>query len=285
VPDLAVVILHFRNWPDVRATVDAVLAEGVPRSDVLVIDNASNDGSDMHLRDAFPDLDVRVLPSNGGYAAGMNAALRIVGDRDVLLLTHETVLCPGSIAALTSELIRDPGAGIVGPLLAYRNDPDVVFSAGGEFDAHLTTNHRAAGRAVDACRGDSPVAVDWLDGACLLVRRECRADVGEFDEGFFLYFEETDYCCRARARGWTLKCVPAALALQQPGEAPRALWVRNQLRFLRRHAGFTSFARQVAIDVVDLVRGPQRAATAHGLLGAALGTDPRKLASSPGRIR
>jgi GT2 family glycosyltransferase len=280
-PDLAVVILHHRNWPDVRATVDAVLAEGVPHGDVLIVDNASFDGSVSRIRDAYPDIRVQELLSNAGYAGGMNAGLRTVPDRDVLLLTHETILSSGSLVALTSELERNPRAGIVGPLLAYRDDPHRVFSAGGEFDRHMTTNHRRAGSEVERCRTEPTVAVEWLDGACLLVRRECRADVGELDEGYFLYFEETDYCCRARALGWTLSCVPAAVALQQPGGAPRALWVRNRLRFLRRHAGSKQFARRIAIDGVELVTGPLRAATARGLLGYAFSVDPRELASSP----
>src|SRR5438045_1858123 len=101
-----VVILHYRHWPGVSATIEAVLAEGVQPEHIRIIDNASRDGSVESLRDAFPHLAPSIieLAYNNGYAAGMNAGIRALGDRDVLLLTHETVVGRGTIATLRRRL-------------------------------------------------------------------------------------------------------------------------------------------------------------------------------------
>src|SRR5438552_12985576 len=82
---------------------------------------------------------------------------------------------------------------------------------------------------------DEPLEVQWLDGACLLVRRTVFDGVGLFDDGFFLYYEETDFAARASRAGWRIECVPRAVVSQRPGRLPRALWVRNRLRFLWRN--------------------------------------------------
>lgn len=277
--ELGAVILHYRHWPGIVSTIEATLAEGVAPAMLRIVDNASCDGSFDAVRAHFPHLAecFVALPDNDGYAAGMNAGIVALPECDVLLLTHETVLQPGSLQALRTRLDADPTIGMVGPLLTYRDAPDTVYAEGGTFNRRMGIGHLHDGDAITEHLDDEPVTVDWIDGACMLIRAAARQDVGLLDEGYFLYYEETDYAARLRRRRWRIECVPSARASQQPGVLPRALWVRNRLRFLRRNADLRWFLRQVTVDVRSCILGPDRALSARGLAGYALGWSPKRL--------
>ena len=212
------------------------------------MDNGSQDGSLEQIHAHYPTCEVLVLAENRGYAAGMNAAIRATTD-DLLLLTPECAITPGLIDRLTHEL-ADPAVGIVGPALAYASRPDPLFSLGGAFDParRMQTHHRLEGRLVVDHQRDPSFDVEWVDGACLLVRRVVLEQLGSFDEGYFLYFEETELCCRARRCGWRVQCVPQALTFQTP-PTPVALSTRNRLRFLRRNASIYLWGHQLYVDI------------------------------------
>lgn len=276
--ELGAVILHYRHWPGVRDTIDALLDQGIDPRNVCIVDNASSDGSVQQIRSAYPQCPGIVeLPENLGYATGMNAGIRSLRERDILLLTHETVLGAGSLGVLRDHLSTHPETGVVGPLLAFRDNTAIVFSEGGRFNSRMAISHRSAGEALVDHEHDEPREVDWLDGSCLLIRHEVVDTVGFLDERYFLYYEETDYQVRVRKHGWRIECVPAARAMQQPGRRPTALWVRNRLRFLRRNAPLPVFFRQALVDLQTVVRGPERRLTAYGLCGYFLRVDPRSL--------
>jgi GT2 family glycosyltransferase len=251
-----VVVLHYRNWPAVAECVESVLAEGVAPEAVRIVDNASGDGSVDEIRRAFPSVVVLELPENGGYAAGMNAGIAQFPDVEhVLLVTNDCVLVEGALHALLRAIEVDGRIGIVGPLLALRSDPTRVFSAGGTlYGPRLATGHTGAGEPVEQWFGAPPHDAAYVDGACLLARTRALRALGGFDEGYFMYFEEADLARRAVRAGWRVVCTRDALALQEPGPRPEALWTRNRLRFLRRNAGRFVAARECAVDVAGIVR-------------------------------
>jgi GT2 family glycosyltransferase len=282
--DLGVVILHHDQWPGVRATIESVIANGVDPESIVVVDNASPSDALAAVRRADPRVEVLALPRNDGYAAGMNAGLRRWSDRDVLLLTHDCVLEPGALAQLRAAL-ADPAVGMAGPLLCLRSDPDVVWSAGGRYDGRRIT-HRAFRTPRSALPEATSGAVDWLDGACLLLRRDAIDAVGAFDEHYFLYFEETDLAFRLRRAGYRVVCARRAVAEQEPSPRPEALFVRNQLRFLQRQVSTRAALRQAAHELrrvarLRLSRDPEwrrrGAVLSRGVVGWLRGTDPRAL--------
>jgi GT2 family glycosyltransferase len=290
--ELGAVILHWRHWPEVRNTIDALLAEGIDPVDVRIVDNASRDGSVERIRSAYPELrGVLEMTDNRGYAAGMNAGVRDLGTKDVLLLTHETIVRPGSVRTLRARLDADRGVEIVGPMITLKGDPGTVFSEGGRFNRRMAISHHSSGEPVAAHELDDPQSVDWLDGSCLLIRREVFESIGFLDEGYFLYYEETDFMARGRLAGWRIECVPAARAMQQPGPKPTALWTRNRLRFLHRNATLRMLLRQILVDLRTVALGPERALTAYGVAGYLFHADPAWLyrvstrASAGGRPR
>jgi GT2 family glycosyltransferase len=259
---IGVVVLHYRFWPGVIETLDALAQQDHPIERIVVVDNCSADGSAAQLRDR-PGIDLVEATVNDGYAAGMNLGIRTLAPEHVdavLLLTHEAVLSLEGLSALANELDADPELGAVGPLLTWRNNPDRVYSAGVSIDPRSwSTHHVGATDPVRTWRERGPQPVDSLDGAAVLIRREAIESTGQFNENYFMYFEEADYFVRMRRRGWAVACVPAALAVQQPGVPPHALWVRNSLRFRADNAPRRVLAREVLRTLYLAV-----AAAAHG---------------------
>jgi len=257
------VVLHHRHWPGVRGTLDALLAQTRRPDSVLVVDNQSDDGSVARIHDAFRDVEIIEAGENRGYAAGMNLGIRFHlarGADAVLLLTHECRLARDALEALMKRMAAAPGLGAVGPLLADLSEPDRVFSAGGRIDARTwTTAHVREPPSLSDWAGKPPQPAEWLDGAALLIRTDVVEDVGMLDEGYFLYFEETEYLLRVRAAGWEVECLPGAIAWQASGGKPPYLWTRNRLRFLWRMAPKRKLIREVLVLTRSLVRSSMRA--------------------------
>ena len=247
---LGAVLVLYRSWPGARKTVYALLSGTRPPDRVVVVDNASGDGSPDAIRALYPYFDVVEAMTNRGPAAAMNlGAERLVarGVDAVLLLTADCVLAPGALAALEARLAEAPDVGVVGPLLARASVPGEVFSAGGTLDPRTWDPvHLREPRGVDDWRDADPQPREWLDGACLLVRAEALRQVGSFDEDYFHYFDDVDHHLRMREKGWGVECLPAAVAAQEPGPIRADLWVRNRLRFLTRHAPRPVVARELA---------------------------------------
>lgn len=263
--NVGAVVLHFRRWPGVRDTLDALHAQTRPPDTVIVVDNHSADGSVAELRSAYPGLEVIEAAANGGYAAGMNLGLQASlarGSDAVLLLTHECRLAPDALAALVDRLEGEPAVGALGPLIGDLSDPEMVFSAGGEIDCRTwRTDHRRTPARMGDWTGRPPQPAEWLDGAAILLRSAAVEAAGAFDEGYFLYFEETEYLLKLRRLGWSVECVPAAWAWQESGGKPTYLWVRNRLRFLARTAPKRLVVRELALSARPLVGGAVRRST------------------------
>jgi GT2 family glycosyltransferase len=251
-------IVHYRFWPGVRRTLDALLAQTRPANDIVVIENGSGDGSAQSIRDAYPDVDVVALSQNRGPIAGMNLVFDVLLERKadaILLLTHETLLARDALDALVARLVEDDPVGVVGPLLGYRSRPDDLWSAGGVIDPHSwDTDHMLDPPRISQWKGRRPHIVDWLDGACLLYRTEAVRTAGRLHEQFFMFFDEADYQLRLKSLGWRSECVPAAVAWQEPGDKPPYLFTRNRLGFLARRAPKRVLLRELRRLAYDLVR-------------------------------
>jgi GT2 family glycosyltransferase len=251
------VVLHYRFWPEIAQTLDALLSQTRPPDDVIVVDNHSHDGSVSRIRAAYPQLQVIESPRNGGYGAGMNLGVEELQERDVaavLLLTHECRLAPTALETLVGRLNEAPSVGAVGPLLGFLETPDIVFSAGGWVEPKWGTRHQRQPSAMSEWAAADPQRVECLDGAALLLRTDALRQAGRMDERYFMYFEETEYVLRLRRLGWSVECVPRAVGWQQPAPKTPVLWDRNRLRFLARNAGKAVLARETARLVRDVAR-------------------------------
>lgn len=226
-PTVLTVLLNFRTADMTLKSLEAALREtaGIAGS-ITVVDNDSGDGSYEKIRDAVLsrgwDDRVRVVQSghNGGFGAGNNVAIRL-GLPDgsapdfVYLLNSDAFPEPGSVQILLDAMLAHPECGFSGGYTfgEHHNYHNTAF----RFPGILSEFESAAGtgpislllrkHVVAMPEPAESMAVDWLAGASLLIRRKALDDIGLFDERFFLYFEETDLCLRARRAGWGARYV------------------------------------------------------------------------------
>jgi GT2 family glycosyltransferase len=241
--DLSVLIV---NW-NVRDLLDACLAslQGRPADDapkeIIVVDNGSRDGSVALVRERYPAVRLIEAPHNPGFAGGTNLAARVATGRALFVLNPDTVVEPGALRLLTRALRHDPTLGAVGPQLIESDG--AVQSSRRRFPTPLTLfvestplQGRLARRAISRYYFDDlPPTVraqpDWLVGAALLVRRTAWDDVGPLDDGYFMYFEETDWFQRAARRGWRAAYVPEARVIHHAGKSSEQNIAARHLRF------------------------------------------------------
>ena len=250
-PRLSIVIVNFNGRGHLENCLRSLVAHPPAIAhDVVVVDNASTDDSASSVA-VFPSVRLLRLPVNVGFSAGNNAGIRATTGELVLLLNNDTIVPEGAIDALVARLDAHPEAAIAGPrLVDDRGEPELSFgpmiSPLGELRQKLVTGLHARGLALVSSwvrRVTSREhAVDWVSGACLLVRRAAAEQVGLLDERFFLYTEDVDFCASVRAAGWTVVFTPAAEIIHLRGRsratAPRqmnAAYRRSHLAFYEKH--------------------------------------------------
>lgn len=249
----AVVVSYNTRELTLRCLADLFADLGATPAEVFVVDNGSADGSVPAVRAAFPSVVVIDAGRNLGFGAANNLAMRrAVGDF-VLLLNSDAFVRPGAVAALVANLQGNAGTAVVGPRLL---NPDgslqrscFRFPGPGRAVCEYTCltaafpNHPTLGD-YRAWPHDAERAVDFVSGACMLVRRAAVIEVGYFDEAFFMYAEETDWCRRIRNAGWAVTFAPAASVVHVNGgsgkrQADRVFneFMRSAERYVRKHHG------------------------------------------------
>lgn len=255
---LGAVVLHYRYWPEISATLQALISQSRPPEMTVVVDNQSGDESIRELMEAYPLFTYIQASENRGYAAGMNQGIDAMMARGVdalLLLTHECRLAPNALEILLCRLVENPSVGAVGPLLCLLSREEEVFSAGVLIDPRTwEMRHLGMREGREDWVGRGTHSVDWLDGACILLRSDVIRQTGHLDERYFLYFEETEYLIRARREGWGVECVTSAVAWQEPGRQPPYLNARNKLGFLASNAPKRCLMRAVVRLIGKLAR-------------------------------
>lgn len=232
--------------------------------EIVVVDNQSADDSVAMVRREFPDVRLIANQDNRGFGRACNQAFAELSGDYVLLLNPDAALLPGCISSLISYLEARPAVGMVGPSLLH-DDGAIQYSACREpglltefyewFGLRgLWPSSRLLGRLYYGYKNDEPMPCDWLVGAVILVRRAVLEAVGGFDERYWLYAEEMDWCRRVRAAGWGVHFVPHARARHTGGQAaavaPRPMmveWFRSRLQY---HAKFDPLWRRTLIRLI-----------------------------------
>ena len=295
---LAVVIVTYNSEQVITRLLDslpAALADGTAR--VVVVDNGSTDRT-RDILAARDDCEV-VATTNGGYASGINKGVATTTDADAwLILNPDLTLEPRAVAPLLSAL-REPGVGIVGPKIlddegvlqpSMRREPTLPRAMGLSFTRRAWLCEYVEDEKLYATTHDA----DWLLGAALMLSRRCLEETGHWDESYFLYSEETDFCLRARDRGWRSRYVPNSVVRHSGGGSGQsgrthAMQILNRVRLYRRRHGllpsFAYYVLTVISEVSWLGRGavksraslmallrpsrrPVELALAHGLIPA-----------------
>jgi len=249
---LSIIIVNWNTRQDTLNCLASIWAEP-PHCpfEVLVIDNASSDGSSEAIALEFPQVRLQVSSENLGFARANNQAALSAQGEFWLLLNPDTIVRPGAIDTLVGHLTSHAQAAAVGPRLL---SPDGSIQRSIE---RLPTLFNESWRLLHLDRvlpisqypqstfaTRQPHRVEVLSGACLLLRRDAIAEVGLFDEEYFMYSEEIDLCDRLAKRGWELWWIPEAEVLHLGGQSTRQvadqMFVelhRNKIKFFRKRRG------------------------------------------------
>ena len=192
------------NWNNGEFTNDCIASlQGLEYDDfkVIVLDNGSTDRSVECIRERFPEVEIMELGVNHGFAKGNNAGIRVAlehGAEYVWLLNNDTTVDPNALRALVEKAESNPNIGAVGSAIYYMSEPERLQAWGGGYVNFWL------GRPHHFFRPVGDEKIQFLMGASLLLRRSALESVGLLDEGFFLYWEDADYCFRMRRAGWRL---------------------------------------------------------------------------------
>ena len=244
----SVIIVNYHSWPLTLACVASLRATHRDDVEILVVDNDT---------ETVPELpaDVYLIRSgeNLGLTKAWNRAIPKTAGELVVLLNPDTVLEEDFFDRVEAFFDGEPSAGVAGPRILDA-DGELQLSARKEIGflsgllgrtsllTHLYPKSPLVRNQFPALGAPSlPTVVDWVSGACMVVRRETLEGISPLDERFFLYFEDTDLCRRARENGWRIFYLPEVEVLHQTGGSsrskPRAIWLLHKSAFLyhRKH--------------------------------------------------
>lgn len=223
--------------------------------EIIVVDNASTDGSPAMVRQRFPAVNLIVSDTNLGFTKANNVGIAHSSGRYLLLLNPDTEVLGNALRAMVSYMDQHPDVGALGPKLLF---PDGhIQSSRRRFPTLATAflestilqqwfpHNRVLQRYYVQDRSDNEEQdVDWVTGACLLIRRQAWEHVGPLDEGFFMYSEELDWCRRLKKAGWRVAYIPWAEIIHHEGQsssqvvpARHIYFQSSKVRYFRKHHG------------------------------------------------
>ena len=283
---VSAVVVSYNSASYLPDCLRSLRAEGV--ADIVVVDNSSSDGSAEAAREADAEVHVLQTGANLGFGTGANRGVAVARGEYVLVMNPDTVVEPGTVKALSEALDRDPGLAVVGPRLenvdgslypSVRRFPDLTVAFGHAFlglvwPANPFTRRY---RMLDWDHDQQAADVDWVGGACFIVRRSAFDLIGGFDEGYFMYVEDVDLCWRLGRAGWRIGYEPAGRVVHALGGSSRLVpyrMIAEHHRSLYRFVSKSSDgARRGLLPLVAAGLGLRTAAAwAHHALGAGGGT-------------
>lgn len=257
------VVVNYESGPALSRCVADLAASGV---DTVVVDNGSTDGSLAAAVAASPGTGVVDPGENLGYGAAVNRGAAATSSELLLVCNPDLHVPPGAVPVLVAVLDADPGVGLVGPLIrtpsgdrypSARRFPSMADAAGHALLGIFAPDNRFTRRyqRSDLDLADAgPREIDWVSGACFLVRRDAFEQVGGFDESYFMYLEEVDLCWRLGRAGWRVAYAPAAEVTHLQGRStdlhPYRMILEHHRSLLRFASGTTSGWRRTLLPLV-----------------------------------
>ena len=244
-PTLFVIILNWNLPDETIACVESIQAGSYPGVKIVLVDSASSDASVARFRERFADsICVIENSENLGFAGGVNVGIRYAlahGARFLLFLNNDTTIDAAMIEHLISTICEHPRAGLVGPVIYYAEPPNRIWRIGDRCQRWLPLPIRFPDRKLASAR-HNPFRLDYITACGMLVRREVFEEIGSFDERYFMYFEDADFCQRARQAGYEIWCAPQAkmwhkvsLSARKEKAITRYLQSWGRVEFYRSH--------------------------------------------------
>ena len=243
-PFIVTIILNTNRCVDTLACLASLEQSTYENKSVIVLDNASSDGSVEAIRSSFPSVQIIHLQENLGYAGNNNVGIQSALDQCcdwVFVLNEDTIQAPDCLNQMVAVGESDPQIGILGPMVYHFDEPNIIQTAGGRLDRFWDGSHLAQNEP-DQGQYRKPHTVDWISGCAILIRRKLIEQVGMLDERFFYYWEETEWCLRASKERWLIVHVPQSKLWHKgvqrdynPKPTVTYYGTRNHLLMLAKH--------------------------------------------------
>ena len=265
------------NWNlkfDTINCVESLLVAGESLEQIIVVDNCSSDGSVSTLRERFgTSLSIIECHENLGFGRGCNLGIQRSLDQGanwVLLLNNDAYVAPTFLIEVKNVLDGNEALSIIGPVILYHGSPDQIWYFGDRLIPGLLATYKLHRGELHHNQFPPLVPVDFINGCGMLVKSEVFKRIGLFDQAYFMYGEEVDFCWRARKAGFRLAVATRAKMWHKVSSssnhdqpASRYLRIRNQIRFYRTYSrGFQlpvmlalTWLRALTIALVDLSHG------------------------------
>ncbi len=262
-PPVTVLVLAWGRFEETVECLESLRRVRYAPLHVLVVDNASGDDYVPRLRERFPEIEILASPVNLGYAGGNNLGMRHAiqkGAAFILVLNNDTVVDPDLVSALVTAAEKDPAIAAVGARVMQMENPDRVYCVGG----HLTWKPpliQLDGLNATAPEVSEPRDMEMVAGCAVLFRAEALRHIGFFDERFFAYHEDVDWCTRAREAGHRVLYEPTAVIHHRraPIFARRRkepylyyFYGRNAILYAYKHARASQWAKLLATSLLWL---------------------------------
>lgn len=246
-PLVYAITLNWNHPDDTITCLQSLAGQTYTNLRMLVIDNGSQDNSVAKIRAACPMVEMIARSANGGFARGMNTGIRQaldVGAAFTFLVNNDTYLAPDAIAQLIN--VVQPDTGLVAPIIYYADEPQLVWSIGAMFNPWLLEPKENPRGMIDTGQWQTCLEREFVPACGLLVPRQVWEKVGLFDERFFMYYEDLDFCLRLRRVGLRVIIAPQAkmwhkVSLSSGGhDSPneRYAMARSSVLYFRKHTRF-----------------------------------------------
>jgi GT2 family glycosyltransferase len=221
---VSIIILNYNGGEDVLECLASVAEIDYSNYETIVVDNGSTDNSVAEIRRRFPLVKIIENKTNLGFPAGNDVGIRASTAPYVLLLNDDVVVDRQILKDLLSAAQSHPEAGIAGPAVLYYKEPERIWAAGAKISPFGYATHLDKGKRFAI--GSLPHYADYITGCALLIKRNVIERIGLLDPAYFLYFDDADYCCRARKAGFKCLYVPSPTVRHKTG----AGWISNPVQ-------------------------------------------------------
>ncbi len=246
-PKVAIIILNWNGKKDTIECLESLKHITYPNYELLLVDNGSTDGSVECFRERYPGMEIIENSENLGFAEGNNVGIRMAMEKGVdyvLLLNNDTVVDPEFLGELVKVVEGDEMIGFAGPLVYYYNyngRKDIITHAGGKLDMWKGNSYSVGRNKIDDGRYKKVKEVDYVEGSCILIKKDLINRIGLLDPVFFTYWEETDWCMRGYRAGFKSVFVPDAkiwhkVARSNKNGIREFYMVRNKIWFMKKYA-------------------------------------------------
>lgn len=243
-PLVSIITVNYNQTGLTLALLNSIRQQEYARTEVIVVDNASDIDPRTSIAGTFPEVNILRNERNLGFAGGNNVALPYATGEFLFFVNNDAEIPPGCIATLVRHFHEHPQTGIASPLICYFHETPETIQYAGMTPVHpITARNQTIGSGeIDRGQYQQSMRTAYAHGAGMMISRAALQECGPMDTGFFLYYEELDWCERIRRQGYEIWVVPAARLYHKESATVETLGAlktyylnRNRVRFMRRN--------------------------------------------------